>query len=156
MIRYVKGDATEPEGDGIKIIAHCCNNIGGWGSGFVLALNKKWWKPKERFLRMPKILGMADLVPVDPDSDVWVANIIGQRGVKGPGNPRPIDYDALECGLRVVAQYAKHHNASVHMPRLGCGLAGGSWAVVEEIISNAFFEETEVVVYDFPGGKFNP
>lgn len=28
-IIYLKGDATEPTGDGLKIIAHVCNNKGG-------------------------------------------------------------------------------------------------------------------------------
>ena len=41
-INYVIGDATQPIGDGAKIIVHVCNDIGGWGRGFVLALTKKW------------------------------------------------------------------------------------------------------------------
>lgn len=40
-IIYLKGDATEPIGTGHKIIAHVCNNKGGWGRGFVLAISKK-------------------------------------------------------------------------------------------------------------------
>lgn len=40
-IHYVTGDATEPIGEGEKIIAHICNDQGGWGAGFVLALSKK-------------------------------------------------------------------------------------------------------------------
>lgn len=49
-IKYIIGDATEPQGEGNKIIVHCCNNIGGWGAGFVLSLSKKWLEPgsKER------------------------------------------------------------------------------------------------------------
>ena len=40
-LNIIKGDATKPEGLGEKpiIIPHVCNNIGGWGSGFVVALN---------------------------------------------------------------------------------------------------------------------
>lgn len=30
-IQYIKGDATCPHAEGNKIIAHICNNIGGWG-----------------------------------------------------------------------------------------------------------------------------
>jgi len=39
-IKYVVGDATAPKMDGAKIICHVCNNIAGWGKGFVLALSK--------------------------------------------------------------------------------------------------------------------
>ena len=41
-IIYIKGDATSPISPGNKIITHICNDIGGWGKGFVLALSKKW------------------------------------------------------------------------------------------------------------------
>lgn len=34
------------------------------------------------------------------------------------------------------------------MPKIGCGLAGGDWNVVEKIIKNTFIkEEIEVYVY---------
>lgn len=41
-IVYVKGDATRPLGSGPRVIVHCVNDIGKWGSGFVLALDKRW------------------------------------------------------------------------------------------------------------------
>ena len=40
MINYLKGDATNPEISGNKIIAHICNDVGGWGKGFVVAVSK--------------------------------------------------------------------------------------------------------------------
>lgn len=39
-ITYLVGDATRPEVGGNKIIAHICNDAGGWGKGFVLALSQ--------------------------------------------------------------------------------------------------------------------
>ncbi|MEV6001124.1 Appr-1-p processing protein, partial [Streptomyces griseomycini] len=27
---------------GVKVIAHVCNDIGGWGKGFVLAVSRRW------------------------------------------------------------------------------------------------------------------
>ena len=41
-IGFVRGDATAPRGDGGKIIAHVCNDVGAWGKGFVLALSRRW------------------------------------------------------------------------------------------------------------------
>jgi hypothetical protein len=35
-IRFVRGDATSPRARGPKLIAHVCNDLGGWGKGFVL------------------------------------------------------------------------------------------------------------------------
>jgi hypothetical protein len=45
--------------------------------------------------------------------------------------------------------------ASVHMPRIGCNLAGGSWGMVEPIIERTL-GHAKVFVYDFPGSSFNP
>ena len=42
------------------------------------------------------------------------------------------------------------NNASVHMPRIGCGLAGGKWEMIEPIILQRLSNnDVEVVVYDF-------
>lgn len=41
QIIYLKGDATNPIAKGNKIIAHICNDAGGWGKGFVLAISRK-------------------------------------------------------------------------------------------------------------------
>ncbi len=40
-IRYIKGDATQPQAGGNKVIAHVCNDLGGWGKGFVMAISKR-------------------------------------------------------------------------------------------------------------------
>lgn len=43
MIEYVTGDATEPiiKEQEITYMPHVCNDIGRWGAGYVLALNRK-------------------------------------------------------------------------------------------------------------------
>lgn len=87
------------------------------------------------------------LVRVKPD--VWVANMVGQRGMRtGSGGP-PIRYDALERCLVALAGHAVELGASVHMPRIGCGLAGGVWSRVEPLVTGALCErDIEVTVYD--------
>ncbi len=155
-VEYRVGDATLPVGDGAKIIVHVCNDIGGWGAGFVLAVSRRWPEPEDDYRRWYEQrahddfrLGAARLVPVEPD--LWVANIIGQHGVDpGPDGP-PIRYGALEEGLMTVSATAAAMNASVHMPRIGCGLAGGEWHVVEPIIERSLCAAgIAVVVYDLP------
>ena len=42
--------------------------------------------------------------------------------------------------------------AAVHMPRIGCGLAGGKWETIEPIVRGmAEKHGVDVVVYDAPG-----
>lgn len=155
MIHYVTGDATQPIGDGPKIICHVCNDIGAWGAGFVLALSKRWRAPEVEY-RLAHYhqstdgraaLGCIQLVPVE--NVIWVANMIAQRGTSTKNGQIPLRYDALSKCLREVAVYARLCGATLHMPRIGCGLAGGKWAEVEKVIEKEL-ADYEVYVYDLP------
>ena len=53
-INYLEGDATQPIGNGPKIIVHVCNDIGGWGKGFVVAISKRWKEPEAEYRRWYK------------------------------------------------------------------------------------------------------
>jgi O-acetyl-ADP-ribose deacetylase (regulator of RNase III) len=190
-IQYLIGDATEPVGPGIKIIAHCCNDAGGWGSGFVIALSNRFGaiteesyyvRPQEAYTTwysafnsddngerkrarrwLIGMLGLLNLVPfelgevqyVPVKGKIIVANIIGQHGygyVKDQGNP-PIRYDAIQRGLESIRDACIHTGdiVSVHMPRMGAGLAGGEWSKIEKIINETLVRAgISVYVYDLP------
>ncbi|MGB4771706.1 MAG: macro domain-containing protein [Chitinophagaceae bacterium] len=153
-IHYVVGDATDPGGSGNKVIAHICNDIGGWGKGFVTAISKRWKQPEQAYRDWYKskqnfLLGECQFIQVTEDT--WVANMIAQRDIRYDkiGNP-PIRYDALSKSLKSLGNFSIEINASVHMPRIGCGLAGGSWDEIEPIIQQQLSSKSiEVFVYDF-------
>ncbi len=151
MINYVKGDATAPQSEGVKIITHCCNNIGAWGAGFVLALSRRW-PHVERAYKKLRAYNLGDVQFVQADDNIVVANIIGQDGISDGFlyNKTPIRYPAIEAGLVRVATQARMYNphASIHMPRMGCGLAGGTWDQMEPIIAKTL-DGLDVTVYDF-------
>jgi O-acetyl-ADP-ribose deacetylase (regulator of RNase III) len=157
-INYVIGDATTPIGDGHKIIVHVCNNIGAWGSGFVLAISRRWPMPEDAYrvwasnselnrTRKPFELSQVQMVAVSADIDV--ANMVAQHKFVSPENPVALRYGALEDCLNQIRDHAQRTNASVHMPRIGCGLAGGDWNVVSGIIEHTLTRHgIEVFVYD--------
>lgn len=178
MIKYVVGDATAPVGNGPKLIVHICNNAGGWGAGFVLAISKRWRYPEREYRRWHREgsgllsgkfqLGAIQVVPVQGDPPLSVVNMIAQEGYgknnrnqhrsNEPDSRPPIRYDALEQCLNEVGYLVRSgpaQGASIHMPRIGCSLGGGRWAEVEPIIARTL-GHASVTVYDFPGGKFNP
>lgn len=155
MINYVKGDATYPMTDGPKVIVHICNDIGAWGKGFVLALSKRWSAPEKAYREWPKnhsepayfLLGNVQFVPVE--NELWVANLIGQRHIKHCNDIPPVRYEAIRFGLVKVADFAIKNKASVHMPRIGCGLAGGTWDKIEPIIKETLeARNVKIFVYD--------
>jgi O-acetyl-ADP-ribose deacetylase (regulator of RNase III) len=154
-LRVIKGDATSPQARGPKIIAHVCNDLGGWGKGFVLAVSRRWPEPERDYrdwhrhrARNDFGLGAVRLVPVE--AGLWVANMIGQHGMRTGSNGPPIRYPAVEQCLRALGDRAGEHQASVHMPRIGCGLAGGRWERIEPLIDSALCQRgIAVTVYDF-------
>lgn len=154
-IRYLEGDATDPQSPGHKVIVHVCNDLGGWGRGFVLALSKRWPEPerdyRQWFASEPRP-SLGDVQFVTVEAEITVANMVGQHGLRRKrGNP-PIRYEAVRTGLETVAAFAKDLRASVHMPRIGCGLAGGEWHLIEPIIQETLAASgIETTVYDFGG-----
>lgn len=139
-IEYVRGDATTPLGKGPKVIAHVCNDLGGWGKGFVLAVSRRWGEPEAAYRRWHRErarndfgLGAVQVVRVGPL--LWVANMIGQHGMRTGSKGVPVRYEAIDTALGALAVRAAELEASVHMPRIGCGLAGGKWERVEPLVA---------------------
>ena len=154
-IKYLKGDATSPQTKGNKIIAHVCNDLGGWGKGFVLAVSRRWSEPEKKYRkwhreRNENDFGLGAIQIVQVEDYIWIANLIGQHGIKTGSKGVPIRYEAIDECLGKLAVEAQTRNASVHMPRIGCGLAGGKWEKIEPlIIQNLAQKDLEVFVYDF-------
>lgn len=156
-ITYLKGDATAPQLEGAKIIAHVCNDAGGWGKGFVLAISKRWPQPEANYRawyreRAHNDFGLGSAQFVRVPNDTYVANLIGQHGIKTSKNSgsTPVRYEAIEKGLAQIADKARELNTSVHMPRIGCGLAGGKWEQIKLLIEQQLCaHDIAVYVYDF-------
>lgn len=142
MLHFMQGDATSPAGVDKKIIAHVVNDRGGWGRGFVLALSRRYPDAEVAYRRWarqpapddpPFSLGQVQFVAVAPD--LWIANMLAQHGYQTPNNSVPLDYAALERCLEKLADFTTTQGATVHMPRIGAGLAGGDWERVEALIA---------------------
>lgn len=137
------------------MIAHVCNDIGRWGRGFVLALSARWPEPKQAYCQWHRQrayndfgLGAVQLVRVAPD--LHVANMIGQRDIRSSAGLPPIRYDAVETCLASLADHVSAMGATVHMPRIGCGLGGGTWNKIEPIIHDQLCRRAiPVTIYDF-------
>ncbi|MEU9130311.1 macro domain-containing protein [Kitasatospora sp. NPDC048540] len=154
-IEYLRGDATAPQAKGVKVIAHVCNDLGRWGKGFVLSLSRRWPEPEAAYRRWHQErarndfgLGSLQLVRVGPT--LWVANMVGQCGIRtGRSTGTPVRYPALDTALARLGTEALLLGASVHMPRIGCGLAGGRWDLVEPMVrARLTARGVRVTVYD--------
>lgn len=167
MIEYVTGDATNPQGDGPRVIAHIVNDEGKWGRGFVLALSRRDLAAEEHYRAWarngmyddsefgpkPFALGQTQFVAMEAQM-LFTANMCAQRGVRHDRSaPRAVQYDALRSCLEQLAEFCALYPvagvASVHMPRIGCGLGGGSWEEIEPILRKTLTARAvPVTVYD--------
>ncbi|MFD8497834.1 macro domain-containing protein [Amycolatopsis sp. NPDC059657] len=154
-LRVIKGDATSPQAAGPKIIAHVCNDLGGWGKGFVLAISTRWPEPERAYrawhrARAANDFGLGATQLIQVRLDTWVANMVAQHGMRTGSSGPPIRYDAVAGCLADVAGHARRLGTSVHMPRIGCGLAGGRWERIEPIIACTLLaNDIPTTVYDF-------
>lgn len=148
-IHYVVGDATSLNNNDKKLLVHICNNIGRWGMGFVTALSKKWPQPEKEYKKMKSyVLGHVQFVNVD--NNIVVGNMIAQNGINNRFSPKicRVDYDALRSCLTTVNTYALTNSInSIHMPKIGTGLAMGDWNTIVKIIEETVDIKIDVYVY---------
>ena len=152
-LSYLTGDATAPSGGRPAVIAHVCNDSGGWGKGFVLAISRRWPEPEAAYRGWARSgqgfgLGMIQLVKVE--EQLQVANMVAQHSYVSRANPVAIRYDALGQCLSALAGRIEERTV-IHMPRIGCGLAGGNWDQIEPLLEEHLaMAGFDVRVYDLP------
>ncbi len=149
----------QPRGHGIRIVCHVVNDRAAkWGGGFALGVRRRVPQAQEDFISWAQdykeqfVLGNSRLFRINDSLELF--SMICQRGF-GPSRTPRIRYAAMKASLEHLAEIAIKKEASVHMPRIGCGQAGGSWAIVSELIEEILCEKgVPVTVYDLPDGDF--
>lgn len=154
MITYLTGDASNPIGERPCIITHVVNNVPAWGAGFVMAVSKRY--PVDRSLYMDWVRGwgpftepavFGGILPLEHDDGVTDVLLLAQNNIGRMRDGIPLDYDALASALAKLAEYGP--DQPIHMPRIGCGLAGGTWDRVGPMVDD-ILRHRAVYVYDLP------
>lgn len=135
MINYVRGDLFDGQ---VDLMGHGVNCQGGFGSGVAAIMAIK--HPKARMAYFDKHrdegwkLGEAQFVA---SNGKIIANCATQDHFF-PRNKCHADYNAIRACMVQVKEYAKLRNLSIGIPKIGAGLAGGNWAVIEQILNDVF------------------
>ena len=158
-VTYLRGDALRPRGDGRRLIVHVVNDAtANWGGGgFAAVVRREFpdvqsafreWAHRRDGERRALRLGAVHFA--ESRDDITVASVVAQHGY-GPSAAPRVRYASLHEGLSRAASYAREHAATIHMPRIGCGQAGGAWVVVEELLRETVLASGQAVfVYDPP------
>ena len=148
MITTIKGDLLQASEDAI---GHGCNCFKTMGAGVAAAIRKKWPAVYQADVDYDDFdegekIGEFSTVKVDGKQ---VYNIYTQVGYK-PRSQDHFEYDGFRDGLSKVFKDMKNHGlASLALPKIGAGLAGGDWvrisAIIDEV-SNEF--SIPVTIYE--------
>lgn len=141
MIKVIDGNLLDAKTD---IIAHQTNCLGIMGGGVALAIRQKYPNVYETYRNFcgqavapVAILGQCEMVATKSGTaPFFVANLFGQCETgKGATN-----YRALECAMLELYKFMVRNDLrTVAMPyMIGCGLAGGDWNKVSDIILSVF------------------
>ncbi|MER7002359.1 Appr-1-p processing protein [Dactylosporangium sp. NPDC000555] len=119
-----------------------------------MAVSRRWPEPERDYRawhrgRSHNDFGLGAVRLIQVRGDLWVANMIGQHGMRTGSKGPPIRYDAVDRCLAALADHAERLAASAHIPRIGTGLAGGHWERIEPLITARLSaRDIPVTVYD--------
>lgn len=154
-LSYLHGDVLSPRGSGARLILMLVNDVARrWGGGLARSAAERFPTAERDFSEwiqnVPKNERLGQMRLADVGQGIALASLVSQEGF-GPSNKPRIRYSALATALDRVGEIALTRGASVHMPRLGTGGAGGNWQVVEQIIEEALVARNiNTIVYDPP------
>jgi hypothetical protein len=141
------------------IVPHVCNNIDLFGAGFAGAVAKHYPIVKSNYhlLGKKQVLGYTQFVTVETNKEyghkLIFANMIAQNGVISHNNPRPLNYGALVRSMMLVNQFIQQNfdatnPVQIHAPKFGCGLAGGDWGFISDLIKD-IWNNIPLFVYSY-------
>lgn len=137
MVKTIKADLLDTD---VDVIAHQVNCKGVMGAGLAKQLRGKFdnlFPEYKKFCKENKeLLGKCQLVKVSEDQ--YVANLFGQDDYGY--NKKHTVYPALYRALKELKEIAMTEGfQTVGVPYgLGCGLAGGEWSTVSNILKLVF------------------
>jgi O-acetyl-ADP-ribose deacetylase (regulator of RNase III) len=128
------------------IILHGCNCFNVMGAGVAKFLRDKYPIVYEvDCLTIPgdeNKLGKYSVALVD--EKLTIINCYTQYHYHYSENRCKVDYYAVRKCFEVIKE--NYPNKDLCMPKIGCGLAGGDWNIVESII-NEVFDDRNIYVY---------
>jgi O-acetyl-ADP-ribose deacetylase (regulator of RNase III) len=133
MISYITGDLLDANQ---QVIIQGCNAQGVMGSGVAKSIRSKWPNVYEIYNLRYKTFGLelGDIIPVATVDGHIIVNCITQE-FYGRDPIQYVSYDAIATCLEKINNRVLDWGVSeVAMPKVGAGLGGGSWDIIEQII----------------------
>lgn len=153
MLKEIKGNLLDAKEE---LIGHQVNCCGVMGAGVARQIREQLLQ-KEQFQEYKGLCDsygsalLGNIQPILLNNRKYVVNLFGEDEPTGKG--RDTDYQALHKSLKLMAEFALSENLSIALPGyLGCGLAGGDWNVVYDIIQKVqdVYRDIDITIYYIP------
>jgi len=135
-MKTIKGDLIQLFKDGqFDVIVHGCNCYSMMGAGIAKQIKNEFPQAYKAdmsfFIKTPENrLGKYSVAYYDGR---FIINAYTQLGIKQSNMKSPVDYDAIRNVFESL-MFAEFENRSIGIPAIGCGLAGGDWSIVSDIL----------------------
>ena len=149
MLKYKKGNLVDAWLDGeVDVLIHQCNCYNTFGSGIAKEIRERIPEAYDADCKTIKgdVGKLGDFTVYSHESGRLVYNLYGQYGY---GRERRIytSYPNLFKGLLGI-QNDLVRPLRIGIPKLGCGLGGGDWSIVEGFVKATIAKENVVTVYE--------
>jgi len=159
LAQYGQIDPLQPQ---TILIPHVVNNIGAFGAGVAKTIKQRWPQTEKDYRfwldffskHQRSILGQSfsSLVHCTDKLIIVVVHMFAQEGVRRPQNNQPLNYQHLQSCMNGVPEFGVVLNQpfTIHCPKFGAGLGGGSWEEIEKMIRNTWCAQNiPVTVYSY-------
>lgn len=149
MIRYIDGNLLD-DSHNFEVIGHCCNCFHTMNSGIAPQIKAKFPEAYTVDCMTPKAdINKLGTISFTENTSPIVVNLYGQFDYTGRRrNEMDLDYDALKKALTLMKE--KYTGKRIGLPKIGAGLAGGDWNVIERILQDVFAGEYVTIVNYVP------
>jgi O-acetyl-ADP-ribose deacetylase (regulator of RNase III) len=149
-MQFINGNITDITSG---IICHQVNCQGVMGAGVALAIRKKWLVAYSKYMQASSRgeLVLGNVIFVKIQTNLCVAHICGQD--RYGRTDVYTDYKALDKAIRYISEVRMIVNKDMKMAvpvyfpnKMGCGLAGGDWNIVIQIIGK-YIPDAKIINY---------
>lgn len=150
-MNYIKGNLFDSKAD---VLCHQVNLYGVMGGGIAAEVRERFpdaYRKYKNFCSEYKfseqLLGTSLIVKTDATEKQYIANCFCQNESSKDGCLT--NYEKMrECFIYVINWMKQNGKKSVAFPyKIGCGIAGGDWNIVEKIIEDVF-KDIEVEIWE--------
>lgn len=148
MIEYKVGDLLKDSS--AMFLLHQVNCLGVMGGGIAAQIKKQNPQVNRDYVylcngqkEVGELLGNVQILPIDkfnPSNPQYIVNCFGQKNISSI--TKMTSYDALDECFVAIKNYCETHypeGCIIGLPyKIGCGLGGGDWKIVEAIIDKNF------------------